>query len=281
MTAYVAIGLAVAHEVVDGLQFTSDRFLAHAWVAVHAAVLVVVLRFRIVEPLRLWLRHGFRVGEVVRERDGSVTVVVTGHDLGSLPALPGQYFRWRFLTRRTWWASHPFSLSQVPGDRSLRMTAKPVGDHTRSLAEVRPGTAVVLEGPYGAVTPALRRGSRWLLVAAGSGIGPLLALAQAGARLGTPVTLVYRVHAPEDALFGAELDELRASGTVDVHVIAGPRHDSAVRRFLNRQVWQEAGPARDLDVYLCGPPGFVADVRRSARTAGVRSGRLHAESFTW
>ena len=59
-----------------------------------------------------------------------------------MKAEAGQFMLWRFLTRRGWWQAHPFSLSAVPDGRRLRFTVKEIGDDTRWMRRVRPGTRV-------------------------------------------------------------------------------------------------------------------------------------------
>jgi predicted ferric reductase len=281
MLAYAGIALAFAHQVVNGEQFL-DRPLARAlWAAAHLAVLWLVLRHRVAEPIARAWRHRYRVVDVMHEADGSVSVYVTGRNLHEVGAEPGQYFRWRFLTRSGWWQAHPYSLSQAPNGRWLRMTAKPVGDHSRWLTELHPdrGVPVMLEGPYGALTPRLRRGHRLVLVGAGSGIAPMLALAQhaAGARVRT--TLVYRVSDESQVNFRAELDRLEAAG-VRVLVVAGRRGEVGRPDPLRREVLAELVAGRPpADVYLCGPPGLTGTLVTTLRGLGVPAGRIHTESF--
>src|SRR5207247_10432218 len=100
-----------------------------------------------------------RVAEVVTEADGVVSLRITGHRLDRLSARAGQFFLWRFLDRRRWWASHPFSLSAAPDGRSLRSTAKALSDFSGRLPDICPGPRAVAEGPLGVFpAPARRRG---------------------------------------------------------------------------------------------------------------------------
>ena len=104
----------------------------------------------------------------------------------------GQFFRWRFLTRSTWHASYPFSLSAPPTNDRLRITIKALGLGTRLLHDLHPGTVVLAEGPYGALTGRRRR-PRVLLVAGGVGITPMRVLFETLDLPGEDLTLVYRV----------------------------------------------------------------------------------------
>ena len=85
-----------------------------------------------------------------RESAEAVSVYVAGPSIERLRAESGQFFRWRFLTRDLWWAANPYSLSAAPRPDMLRITVKTVGDHSRSLLNLAPGTRVFAEGPYGA-----------------------------------------------------------------------------------------------------------------------------------
>jgi predicted ferric reductase len=282
LLAYAGIGLAFAHQVVNGAQFFHRPYARLAWIALHLAVVYLVVEHRVVEPVRRLARHRFRVCDVVDEPDGSVSVYVTGRHLHELRAEPGQYFRWRFLTRDAWWQAHPFSLSQAPNGKWLRMTAKPVGDHSRWLTGLRAdgGVSVLLEGPYGALTPALRRGQRLVLIGAGSGIAPMLALAQHAARARVATTLVYRVSHEHQVNFREELAYLEESSYVRVRVVTGPRGKHGRRDPLDRTELADLVRRRPVpDVYLCGPPGLTDRLSETIRDLGVPAGRIHSESF--
>jgi predicted ferric reductase len=66
--------------------------------------------------------------------------------------------------------------TKLGNTRYLRLTVKAVGDHSAALARVRPGTAIAIEGPYGAFTRHAQRRPQALLVAAGIGVTALRSL---------------------------------------------------------------------------------------------------------
>ena len=85
---YVAIGLALVHQSLEGTSF--DAPLANAyWWTMWALVIGSLLVFRAVVPVRRNLRHRFRVADVVPESDDVVSVHVTGRDLDQLPRAGG------------------------------------------------------------------------------------------------------------------------------------------------------------------------------------------------
>jgi hypothetical protein len=83
-----------------------------------------------------------------------------GRQLERLGGRGGQFFLWRFLTKSRWWQAHPFSLSATPDGSALRITVKDVGDFTKLIGEIKPGTRVLADGPYGrAFAPVVGKGA--------------------------------------------------------------------------------------------------------------------------
>ncbi len=152
---YLALALAFAHVFADGNEFRSSLAARACWVALYTGTGLVLFTYRIAVPALGALRHRLRVAAVRTEAPGVTSLHIAGRDLAALRARPGQFFRWRFLTRDGWWQSHPFSVSAIPSRRKgrLRITVKALGDYTTALQHTRPGTRVIAEGPYGALTP--------------------------------------------------------------------------------------------------------------------------------
>ena len=130
---YLAIALSFAHQFSTGTDFrsTGARVL---WSAMYLAVASALLRYRVFEPLRVNWRHRLRVRDVHLESPDTVSVYLTGRALDRLDVRPGQFFRWRFVTRGLWWTATPYSLSAPASAGVLRITARMVGRHSR-LAE--------------------------------------------------------------------------------------------------------------------------------------------------
>jgi predicted ferric reductase len=274
---YVAIALAFSHQFADGASFINSLAARFWWSVMYLTVVVLVLWYRVVVPWRAFRRHGFRVLGVRDEAPGVVSVYIGGTRLDELAAEPGQFFRWRFLSRSLWWQSHPYSLSAAPGADRLRITVKDLGDHSRSLRFLRPGTRVWVEGPFGAFTAdgaAARRGV--VLVAGGVGITPLRAMF---ASLPGRVTLVYRARSWHDIVFRDELDAIARARGARVHYVVGSLAQLGADP-LTAQVLRSMVPGlHKQDVYVCGPTGMTASVVFALEDAGVPRRRVHYESF--
>src|SRR5207247_11413838 len=129
----------------------------------YVGTLALLVAYRIVRPLVQATRYRLRVTEIVEEGPGIVSLRIAGRGLDRLGARPGQFFLWRFLTRGRWWKSHPFSISEAPDGRSLRITIKDLGDFTSRVGEIPAGTRVLVEGPFGVFTEEARRLGKALL----------------------------------------------------------------------------------------------------------------------
>lgn len=279
--SYLALALAFAHAFADGNQFRSDESARIGWSAFYIAVGLVLFTYRIVIPVRAAFHHRLRVVKVRREAPGVTSLYIGGRDLAALRPQPGQFFRWRFLTRDGWWQSHPFSLSTAPRAKikRLRITVKALGDYTTALQSTKCGTRVIAEGPYGAITAALREPRKVALLAGGVGITAIRALAEAFAG-GAPheVVLLYRVNEEREIVFRGELDFLSRCGGLDVHYLIGPP-GSAADVFMRDRLPGVIPGIADREVFVCGPAGFTEAARRALRHAGVPAGRVHIERF--
>jgi predicted ferric reductase len=276
---YLAVALAFSHQFAVGAEFVSSLPARILWGGLYIVVFGAIFWYRFVTPVRQAVRHRMRVFAVQSEGPGLVSVVITGRHLDELRAEAGQFFRWRFLTRERWWVSAPYSLSAPPQPDRLRFTAKALGEHSAGLASLRPGTRVVAEGPFGALTAARRRQRRVLLIAGGVGITPLRALFQTIPAGAGDLTLVYRASEDADVAFRRELEQLARQRHAQLWFVVGRRADLG-EDPLNASVLAANIPDLTLhDVYVCGPAGMTSAVLRELQRAGVPRRQLHYESF--
>jgi len=275
-TAYLVLLLGFSHQFADG-QELSEGAGRYLWIGLYAAVVAAVLWGRLVAPLVRNLRHRLRVADVVAEAPGVTSVYVTGYALGRLGAKAGQFFRWRFLARRLWWQSHPFSLSAAPNDRWLRLTFKTVGDHTARLRRLRPGVRVYVQGPTGEFTADRRTRSKTLLIAAGSGIAPIRALLE---ELPPGAVVMYRASTTDDLVFREELEALAEARGARLWYVLGARDDPGPRHlFTPRGLYDLVPDVARRDVYLCGPHGLIDASVRVLRRLGVPRHQIHLDPF--
>jgi ferredoxin-NADP reductase len=245
----------------------------------NAATLAALVVFRVLRPLVRAAIHDLRVDRVVAEGPGVTSVYLSGRRLHRLGAHAGQFFLWRFLDRRRAWQAHPFSLSAAPDGHRLRITVKASGDFSRCIADLRPGTRVVAEGPLGTFTTARRRArsGKVLLVGGGIGITPIRALLET---LAGDLVIVHRVVQAGDAGLEHELRDLADARGAPLHVLVGDHRDGKAAELLTPDHLRTLIPdVAERDVYLCGPPAMAEAVARNLRLAGVPRRCLHTERF--
>jgi len=276
---YLAIALAFSHQFADGGAFAESLQARVAWSALYVVVGGTLLWYRVITPLRNAARHQFRVQAVKPEAPGIVSVLISGREFDHLRAEPGQFFRFRFLTRELWWQSHPYSLSAMPQPGLMRITVKSLGDHSGSLANLAPGTRIIAEGPYGAFTPSLT-GRRILFIAGGVGITPIRAMfAALPKRMSGNITLLYRASHPRDVVFSRELNAIASDRQAALHYLVGSRKELGYDPLDAEHLLQTVPGLHRCEAYVCGPSGMTQAAVNALAAAGVPRRRIHHESF--
>lgn len=283
--AYLGAGLALPHQLWTGQELVSSTGRAIFWWTAWGVATGAVIVWRVALPVSRNLRHRLRVEEVVEEAPGVVSVVVTGRRLDRLPVQGGQWMSWRFLGRDGWTRANPYSLSAAPDGRRLRITVQSVGDGSSSTATLSRGTRVLVEGPYGRLSPRSRHGDNVALIGAGVGSAPLVALAEELAPAGDVVVL-HRSSGP--GAFTADLERLAARGVRVLHLPGrrrGPRSwlgDAHAGRYSDLVALRHWVPdIAGRDVYVCGPTPWADLVVADLRRAGVPETHIHVEAFGW
>lgn len=288
--AYLGVGLALPHQLWTGQQFTSSPARTYFWWTAWAAAAAAVLVWRIGRPLVLNLRHRLRVAGVVEEAPGIWSVHLTGRRLDRLAAEAGQFLTARFLGRNGWSRGNPYSLSAAPDGRRLRVTVQAVGDGSTTVQRLRPGSRVLVEGPYGRLTGRARTRRKVAFLGAGVGIAPLRALAEGLPY--APGDAVYLERFTTDPLFVREVDALAARRGLRVLRLPGHRRGPASwlgtgtppeLRFLDDTIALRAlvPDIADRDVFLCGPAPWTDATIRALIGAGVSPDHVHSELFGW
>ena len=152
---------------------------------------------------------------------------------------------------------------------------------------LKAGDTLRMSGPFGEFSCAPKPRRKLLMLSAGSGITPMLAMARWIVDTKADVDLVF-VHAARrqsEIIFARELRQLgkqHAGTKVRIALSQEPEDSSwrGSRGRLSLAVLKRAAPDLiEREVYLCGPEGFMDSARDFLSLAGLPSAQLHEESF--
>jgi ring-1,2-phenylacetyl-CoA epoxidase subunit PaaE len=212
--------------------------------------------------------------------------------------LPGQYLTLRAAidgeeVRR------PYSICTTPHSGRLGVGIKHVEGgrfSTHALGNLAVGDSIDVMTPQGRFVHVDRNDDAAgdiLLLAAGSGITPILSIAETALATGHPdtrVTLVYGNRNTASIMFRDRVEDLK-DRYLDrcrvVHVLSREPRDAAL---LNGRL--DAGKIASLvdaglitpphlsAAYLCGPDSMMTDCREALVAGGMNDGRIATEHFT-
>lgn len=155
--------------------------------------------------------------------------------------------------------------------------------------ELRVGDAVEVAPPSGTFTPDLDAGGRHVMIAAGSGITPVLSIATSLLRRPkAQVSILYGNRRADTVMFAEELADLKDSHPSRLELVHLLSREAREVELLSGRL--DAAKLRTLlpmliDVgavdhwWLCGPFGMVTDAIEVLAEAGVPSSRMHRELF--
>lgn len=175
--------------------------------------------------------------------------------------------------------THPFSIASAPGEKTLRLFMKALGDYTTSLKHLKEGTVAEIEGAFGKFSYTYFGDTPQLWIAGGIGITPFLSMARSYTAQSPAVDLFYSVVKREELLDQAALADFLPQHYSQFHY--HPYIVNEQPTFLNAQyIVDQTGPVAGKEIFLCGPPPMMKALRAQFRAMGVPNYKIHSEEFT-
>ena len=238
----------------------------------------------------------FTVTAKKQEADGIASFTLSPTDGGPIiEHLPGQYLTVAFDVPGNPTPPRNYSISDVPGTGTYRITVKREEALDDSSADgiisnylhdsVTEGTEVRVGPPFGVFTldPAEHSDRPAVFIAGGIGITPLLSMAKAltATHPQTPVVFIHAVRSASTLALGDEVDALTESGRdVRVRTVVEDGSDAgAVSGRITPELLREVLPNEPFDVYLCGPRLFMCAVHQQLTGLGVPDDAIRYECF--
>lgn len=170
----------------------------------------------------------------------------------------------------------PFTFTSLPDGQELEFVIKSYPSHegvTDQLATLAPGEQVEIEAPFGAIEDK----GPGTFIAAGAGITPFLAILRQRAAQGAldGCRLVFTNKTEADIILH---DELAAMPGLTSHFTVTEEEGTRAERALIDKDWlsERIGDFSGR-FYLCGPHGFVDDIRDALKALGADPAQIHTE----
>ncbi|MGQ2902018.1 1,2-phenylacetyl-CoA epoxidase subunit PaaE [Neoaquamicrobium sediminum] len=240
--------------------------------------------------------HDLKVAAIARETPEAVAVAFEIPDAlrETFAFRPGQY-----LTLATdidgKEARRSYSICSTPGEPTLRVGVKRVADGRFSSfvnERLSVGDTIRVMPPEGRFTSLAGERHDYVLIAAGSGITPMLSIAKTvlGHEPDSTITLIYGNRSTDTIMFREELEDLKdrhmrrfsvvhllSREAQDVELFNGRIDGARITELANRGLIDVASAD---GIFLCGPGEMIDEVSTALKGLGVEGDRIRFERFT-
>jgi predicted ferric reductase len=182
---------------------------------------------------------------------------------------------------------HPFSLaSSAQRCDRIEFGIKALGDFTKTIKDVKPGTKAYLDGPYGVFTSdRYENTAGFVFIAGGIGITPIMSMlvTLAERKDERPLLLIYANKTWEDITYREEIETLKEELDLTViHVLKEPPEDwSGERGYVDKELLQRYIPKRPAtrNYFICAVPKMMEVVEAALHELGVPVTHVHMEHY--
>jgi len=186
----------------------------------------------------------------------------------------------------------PFSISSSPLiTDGIELTMKKEGDFTSAFFRLEEGAEVIVQGPYGKFVMPVPPPKDVVLLAAGTGIAPLMSMLRTildggyGQSHKTTVTLIFSCKDQHHILFKDELAR-RQQRFENFHgIITLTREDAGSNwqghrgRITPAMLNEHVRNRNDAHYFICGPGEFIKVCEEALNELDVLAERIHREKW--
>ncbi len=276
------IAALLLHHTIHAGRYGSLPVMTSIWQAMTALAVGSLLYVYLVVPLRDKAR-AWRVTSVTRltPKQWELTVTPNGHS--GLEYKAGQ-FVWLNVGHSAFsLKENPFSISSAPAaGPEVSFIIKELGDFTRTIGQIAPGTVAYLDGPYGNLSVDGRDEPGVALIAGGVGIAPLIGILRQMRLTGDTrrVKIIYG-NRLEDQI--ACRDELDAEDVTYV-LTEPPEGWQGETGFLDAELMDRVFSSTEFKEWvfvMCGPAIMMNIVEDHLIERGTPSSRILSERFDY
>jgi predicted ferric reductase len=278
----VLIALLLLHHTVYAGRYGSQPVMTWAWLAMTGVAVGSLLYVYLLVPL-LDKARAWQVTSVTQltPRQWEVTVKPDGHS--GLDYRAGQ-FVWLNVGHSSFSIQeNPFSICSAPAaGPEISFMIKELGDFTRTVGQIKPGTVTYLDGAYGNLSVDDRTEPGVALIAGGVGLAPLLGILRQLRLTNDPrkVKLIYGNRLADQIAYRAEL------GAKDVFYVVSepPEIWDGETGFIDAALMDRIFSAKEFSEWvfvMCGPAIMMDIVEDHLIERGTPSDRILSERFDY
>ena len=176
-----------------------------------------------------------------------------------------------------------YTISSSPGEPLLALSVKKIGHFSSAIHKLKSGDPVYLSGPYGWFFPTSGMESV-VFLAAGIGVTPFLSILRdhQNNNIRQKIDLYYANRVLADAVF---LEELKAFKSHLPYKFCHFLTRDSSSDFSNQghikisDIRKGSGQFSGKYFFICGPIGFVSDMRKQLLSSGVQEEHIFTEAF--
>ena len=195
---------------------------------------------------------------------------------GEMKFNPGQFIFIRFVDNGISSEPHPFSVSSSIFDNNIELVIKSLGDYTSFIKDIKIGTKIMVEGPFGMFFENDNPVGKEVWIAGGVGITPFLSMARSLKEGNYNVDLYYSVGSNGEAVLISDLEDI-SNKNKNFHVI--PWYSKENGRINAEMISQRTTNIKDCKIYICGPLNFMRSLKDQFIKININSNQIIFEEF--
>jgi len=267
---YFAIAIAFEHQIQTGDMSRGGAMFY--WYLINILAVGILISYRFIKPLYLFLNHQFVVEKIVKENQNIYSIYITGKNMEKYKFQSGQYATLIFMQKNMWF-HHPFSFSDANNKKNLRFSIKSSGDFTSKIEKINVGTRVWIDGPLGTFTLEKSTKQKYLFIAGGIGITPILSILKSISNNKDSV-LMYSNKTESDIIFKKEIEN---SGTKVYYFNTNGNN----KRIDIGEIKEICPDYIDREIYICGPTQMKNSIVKDLKNHKVSVEQIHSEKFDY
>jgi 3-phenylpropionate/trans-cinnamate dioxygenase ferredoxin reductase subunit len=283
--AVIIVGFGLGHALGVG-NYLGLFWKGVIWTGIAVAALWLLIYVRLVKPYFMQ-KKPYLVEAAIPQRGNVWNLVLRPRGHEGIHFQPGQ-FAWITLEISPFrMREHPFSFaSSAEHPDRIEFGIKALGDFTKTIKDVKPGTKAFLDGPYGVfTTDRYENTAGFVFIAGGIGITPIMSMlvTLAERKDERPLLLIYANKTWEDVTYREEIAALKDKLDLTVvHILREPPEDwSGESGYVDKELLERYIPKRPAtrNYFICAVPKMMDQVEKALHELEVPVTNVHMEHY--